>query len=93
LLPVGYDSYARFFTELLELAINFGYVKLLARRSRARVEQGQIAPQNQEQLQSVEKVYRVYSLAYPVLWLVSRLDALLFFTDGYAPVVVARKGE
>ncbi len=91
LRPHAYDSYSRFFTELLELAINFVYVKVLARKSKAKVEQGQIAPQSQEQLAAVEKSYKTYARAYPVLWLLSRLDLLLFFSDGYAPVVAGRK--
>lgn len=81
------SSYSRFFTEMLELAINFLYVKVLARKSRARVEEGTIAPVNRDQLESVKKSYRLYSLVYPLFWLVSRLDALVFFTRGYAVVV------
>ena len=34
LQPEGTGAYARFFTELIELVINFGYVKVLARRGR-----------------------------------------------------------
>ena len=81
------SSYARFFTEMLELAINFLYVKVLARKSRAPVEAGTIAPVNRDQLEAVKKSYRLYALIYPVFWLVSRLDYLLFFTRGYAVVV------
>ncbi len=87
----AHSSYSRFFTEMLELAINVVYVKLLSKKSKARVEQGQIAPQNQEQLHSVEKSYRVYSLVYPTFWLISQLDRLLFFTEGYAVIVTAMK--
>ena len=89
---MNYDSYSRFFTEMLELLINFVFVKILSKRSQAEVEQGQIAPQSEEQLQSVKKTYRLYSLVYPIFWLLSRLDILLFFSDGYAPVVAAERG-
>jgi len=81
------SSYARFFTEMLELAINFLYVKVLSRKSAAPVEAGTIAPVNQGQLNSVKKSYRIYSLLYPIFWLVSRLDYLIAFTRGYAVVV------
>jgi SAM-dependent methyltransferase len=91
LMPVAHSSYSRFFTELVELIINFVFVKILARRSQAKVERGQVAPQTKEQLKSVEKSYRAYSLLYPLLALICRLDFLLRFTEGYAVIVVARK--
>jgi SAM-dependent methyltransferase len=81
------SSYARFFTEMLELAINFLYVKVLARKSDVPVEAGTIAPVSKGQLNSVKKSYRIYSLLYPLFWLVSRLDYALAFTRGYAVVV------
>ena len=81
------SSYARFFTEMLELAINFLYVKLLAKKSRVPVEAGTIAPVSKSQLNSVKKSYKLYSMLYPVFWLISRLDYLIAFTRGYAVVV------
>jgi SAM-dependent methyltransferase len=81
------SSYARFFTEMLELAINFLYVKVLAKKSRARVETGTIAPVSKGQLEAVKKSYRLYALIYPLFWLVSRLDYLILFTRGYAVVI------
>lgn len=85
------DSYARFFTEMIELAINFLYVKVLARKSSAKVEEGTIAPVSKDQLNAVKKSYRLYSLAYPLFWLVSRLDYLIAFRRGYAVVAVCAK--
>jgi SAM-dependent methyltransferase len=77
--------------EMLELTINFAYVKLLAKRSAAPVEEGQIAPATKDQLKSVEKTYKLYSLIYPIYWLISRFDGLLFFTEGYVIVVEGRR--
>ena len=91
LSPYAQDSYARFFTEMLELLINFAYVKLLSKGSKAEVKAGQIAPQSEKQLESVEKTYRLYSLIYPFFWAFSKLDGLIGFTRGYAVVVAARK--
>jgi SAM-dependent methyltransferase len=85
------SSYARFFTEMLELAINFLYVKVLARKSSVRVEEGTIAPVRRDQLEAVKKSYRLYSLIYPLFWLVSRLDYLIAFRRGYAVVVESGK--
>jgi 2-polyprenyl-3-methyl-5-hydroxy-6-metoxy-1,4-benzoquinol methylase len=89
--PMATSTFSRFFTEMLELTINFLYVKVLAKRSQVEVEQGQIAPATQDQLKSVERAYKTYSLILPVYWLISRLDWLLFFTEGYVVVVEGRR--
>jgi 2-polyprenyl-3-methyl-5-hydroxy-6-metoxy-1,4-benzoquinol methylase len=91
LKPYTHTSYARFFTEMLELVINFAYVKVLSKRSKAEVQKGQIAPQNKDQIESVEKTYKLYSLVYPFFLLFSKLDTLVSFRRGYAVVVAARK--
>jgi SAM-dependent methyltransferase len=91
LKPCTSSSYSKFFTEMLELCINFTYVKILATKSKAHVEEGTIAPTSQEQLKSIAKTYKLYSLAYPLLWIIAQFDALLFCATGYAVVVEARK--
>ena len=89
--PYQNSSYSRFFTEMLELVINFTYVKLLSKRSEAKVEKGQIAPQNIGQVKSVEKTLRLYSFLYPVLLAISKLDFLDRSARGYAVIVAAKK--
>jgi SAM-dependent methyltransferase len=91
LKPYTSSSYSRFFTEMLELAINFLYVKVLSKRSQAKVEKGQIAPQNIDQVKSVEKTLKLYSLIYPVMEVLSKLDFLDRSKRGYAVIVAARK--
>ncbi len=92
LTVVGRGAYARFFTELAELAINFAYVKVLARRKRhPPVKAGTIAPANAEQLRAVEKTYRAYAAVYPLVRAFSALDALVPGAGGYAVAVAARK--
>lgn len=89
---VGRGAYARFFTELAELAINFAYVKLLARRKRhPGAKPGTIAPASEEQLRAVEKTYRAYAAVYPLVRAFSSLDALVPGAGGYAVAVAARK--
>jgi SAM-dependent methyltransferase len=89
--PSATSTFSRFFTELLELTINFLYVKVLAKRSKAKVDKGQIAPATRDQLKSVEKTFKIYSMIYPIYWLISRLDVLVFFTEGYVVVVEGRR--
>ncbi len=88
--PGRSSSYSKFFTEMLELVINFAYVKVLSKKSKAKVEEGQIAPTTEDQLKSVQKSYKIYSLVYPFFWTISQLDALLFFKRGYAVIVEAK---
>ncbi len=84
-------TFSRFFTEMLELSINFLYVNVLSKKSKVQVEEGTIAPATKDQLKSVQKSYRIYSLVYPLFWLISQLDNLLLFTEGYVVIVEGRK--
>lgn len=88
LKPVRSGSYAKFFTEFLELVINWLYVKVLRR---GRGPGAGISPSSLKKLQAVKKSYRVYALLYPFFWLFSQLDRLLFFSRGYAVIVEAEK--
>lgn len=91
--PQRSSTFSRFFTELLELGLNFLYVKVLAGKSMAAVNPGTIAPRTEDQLKSVEKSYRIYSLIYPFFWMISQLDKLLFFTEGYVVIVEGQKRQ
>lgn len=88
LAPGRSASYAKFFTEFLELVINWLYVKVL---SRDRAPGSGIAPSTRQKLQQVKKSYRAYSILFPFFWAFSQLDRLLFFSEGYAVIVEARK--
>jgi len=87
--PVSRGAYSKFFTELVELVINFGYVKVLSSEDDS--EEANIAPTNEEELESVRKAYRAYSLVYPFVRTFSMMDHLLPGQGGYAVSVGARK--
>lgn len=89
--PQAAGSYSKLFTELLELAINFAYVKILGKGGAGPAKQGVIAPTSRQELGSVGRSYRLYSAVYPLLRAISSLDRLLFPFTGYAVSVVARK--
>ncbi|MDX1481630.1 MAG: methyltransferase domain-containing protein [Woeseiaceae bacterium] len=101
--PVDNTSFSRFFTEMLELTINFLYVKVLRKNDhddeRTAAQGGEdddhveIAPATADQLRRVRKSYRIYSVIFPVYWLISQLDHLLFFDDGYCVVVAGRREQ
>ncbi|MDZ7338636.1 MAG: class I SAM-dependent methyltransferase [candidate division KSB1 bacterium] len=81
-------GYSRFFMESLELLINATYV---LKMKKSEVPDGVIAPTSQEELKTHGLSYKLYSLAYPVLWLISRLDHVLFWGGHYAVAVRAVK--
>lgn len=88
--PAGHGGYSRFFTEMMELLINFGYVFVLSRKQDSS-EPGHIAPTSSGQLKTHGAAYRLYSLIYPILHLVSKLDGLLTSRSNNAVIVVAGK--
>ncbi len=89
--PMRKVTFSRFFTEMVELTINFLYVKVLAKKSKAAVKEGTIAPATEEQLKSVEKTYRMYALVYPFFKAVSFLDTLLVGSEGYVTMMEGRR--
>jgi SAM-dependent methyltransferase len=105
--PLRTRSFSRFFTEMLELTINFLYVKVLRKKDSGQItaadephrqagphqhgEHAEIAPATADQLSKVRRSYRIYSVIFPLYWLISQLDRLLFFQEGYCVVVDGRR--
>lgn len=89
LTHVADDGYSRFFTEMAELLVNFGYVFVLSRK-KGTDELGHIAPTTAGELKTHGAAYRLYSLAFPVLQWISKLDGLLSARSNNAVIVVAR---
>ena len=59
--PIDHGGYSRFFTEMMELLINFGYVFVLSRKN-GEAKLGQIAPTSSEELKTHGAAYRMYTL-------------------------------
>lgn len=92
LLPVASGSYSRFFTEMIELCINYAYLRLQSSKGES-ARDGAIAPSSEGELTAFGKQYRLYSAVFPLLRAISRLDLLMPFFTGYAVSVVARRPE
>jgi SAM-dependent methyltransferase len=90
LKPRASGGYSRFFTEMIELAINFGYVRVLAKK-RGGAQPGHIAPVSSGELKTHGAAYKLYSLLFPVAWAVSKLDLLLPRRTDNAVIVTAEK--
>jgi SAM-dependent methyltransferase len=88
--PKETGGYSRFMTEMIELAINFGYVRVLAKRH-GDAQPGHIAPVSSGELETHGLAYRVYSLIFPLAWGISLLDRLLPARTNNAVIVSARK--
>jgi SAM-dependent methyltransferase len=92
LKPEGYGGYSRFFTEMIELVINYGYVYILSKK-KGSAPSGHIAPVSSGELNKHGFAYRLYSLVFPVASLLSNLDSLLPSTNDNAVIVSAVKQE
>jgi SAM-dependent methyltransferase len=89
--PSARGAYSRFFTELVELAINFAYTRVLAKRNNGRAEHGEIAPRTESELAAVGGSYRFYRTVFPAIRMFSAMDRLIPGNDGYAVAVAGRK--
>jgi ubiquinone/menaquinone biosynthesis C-methylase UbiE len=89
--PYAESSFSKFFTEILELSINFLYVNVLSKKSESQTNLGTIAPATKDQLNSIEKTYKIYSYIYPFFRMISMLDVILWGSRGYVVVVEGRK--
>jgi 2-polyprenyl-3-methyl-5-hydroxy-6-metoxy-1,4-benzoquinol methylase len=90
--PKNTGGYSRFMTEMIELAINFGYVRVLAKRhGDARL--GHIAPVSAGELKTHGLAYRLYSFLFPVARVISLLDSLLPARTNNAVIVSAQKKD
>lgn len=92
LKPKASGGYSRFVTELIELVINFGYVRVLAKK-RGGAQPGHIAPVSSSELKTHGMAYKVYSVLFPIAWAISKLDRLFPAKTNNAVIVTAIKQE
>lgn len=83
--------YSRFFSEASEMALNFLYLKVFARRRGGSLRDGRIKPSTGDDFAAQGKRLKLYRLVYPFVWLASRLDHALVLSKGYVLVVWAVK--
>ncbi len=94
-LENGY-TYSGFFAESIDTAIVFAYGLLKKLKSGAdkSEKQGEISKGlvvTEEGLKAFEKQFKIYSLIYPIVSIVSKLDKLLFFIPGFMRIAGFRK--
>lgn len=86
-------TFSHFFSEGIELGINFGYFFLLSRKQHRGGIKGGISPESGDDVARHAKSLKLYSLIYPVVKTVSLLDKLIPFTQGYILMVAAKKKQ
>jgi len=76
-------TYSKFFSELIDTVINIGLGFL--KKGVASTSKGQIV--TGKDIEQYRKSFWLYSLIYPVAWMFSKLDHILFFVSGYMLIV------
>ncbi|MEA3369398.1 MAG: class I SAM-dependent methyltransferase, partial [Candidatus Ratteibacteria bacterium] len=86
----AHSCYSFFVTEFFELLLNAGYVKFSKTRRDNNIKGG-ISPSTSVEFKKSRRIFRVYSLIYPVLLLFSQLDRL--YQTGYVLMLEAKNEE
>ena len=82
-----WHTYSRFFSEAVDTGIQWGVARL-GKKSTSKglvVTGGDVARHG--------RLFRAYSVVYPFVWAISRLDALLPFSPGYMFIASARRND
>ena len=83
--------FSRFTTELLELILNFIYIKFFKGNVSTGLRDGHIRPTTSEEFSGKKTTFRLYTAIYPIVWMVSRIDKALFFLKGYGLMIWAKR--
>jgi ubiquinone/menaquinone biosynthesis C-methylase UbiE len=82
-----HKTYSKFFSEFIDTLIRQA-VAVVKRRKNRHGQKGHVV--TSEDLTANEAMFKLYSLIYPIVWLISKLDSLLFLTSGYMLIVKAQ---
>ncbi|MBI5669320.1 MAG: class I SAM-dependent methyltransferase [Chloroflexi bacterium] len=85
-----HHTYSRFFSEWIDTMIVWA-VGLLKGRKGDESKKGLVI--TGEDMAAYQKMFRLYALVYPVVWLIAKLDLLLPFTSGYMLIARARSAK
>lgn len=83
---VSHKTYSKFFSESIDalMALVIGVLK----GKNANSQKGLVV--TGQDLQRYQRIFGLYCIIYPVVWLCSKLDLLLFFISGYMLIVKAK---
>lgn len=86
---VSYKTYSKFFSECIDTFITFVFDFL--KRGESTSQKGLLV--TGQDLRQYGKIFRAYSVIYPVIWFVAKWDALLFWCSGYMLIIKAKIGD
>lgn len=94
LLKDGFDitdmqTYSRFFVELVDTAVQFAGSFLGGKGDGSEPDASKGVMIDASDFSKYKKAFKFYSLVYPVLWIGSQFDKLLFWTSGHSLIVKA----
>ena len=84
---LSYKTYSKFFSEFVDTLVTFGY-GVLKGSEHEESKKGVFVTGSD--INRYKKLFKVYSLIYPVVWVFSKLDSFLFFESGYMLILKAR---
>jgi SAM-dependent methyltransferase len=82
-----HSTYSRFFSELVDTLIVFALQTLKQGKEDPSKKGGIVTGQD---LDKYKSSFKLYSLIYPFIWMVSKLDHLIFFRSGYMLIATAK---
>ena len=83
----GHRTYSRFFSELVDTGIHWGVARLGKQGSA----KGQVV--TGADIEKHRRMFQAYSAVYPLVWALSRLDALIPWASGYMLIARATRRE
>ena len=81
----SWHTYSRFFVEFYDALISFLFEKIQKDGDSAK---GTVV--TAKDMSANRKKFKLFTLIYPFVWVLSKLDGLLFFTSGYSLIVQAQ---
>lgn len=76
-----YHTHTRFFSKFMDTLMVIAVSTL--KRNKKEETSGRGVLVTGQDMKSYQKMFRIYSIVYPFVWLISSLDHLLFFRSGY----------
>jgi len=84
---LSHKTYSKFFSEFIDTLITLAY-GMLKGSGQEESAKGVFVTGND--INKYKKLFKVYSFVYPLVWVFSKLDSLLFFQSGYMLILRAR---
>lgn len=84
---LSYKTYSKFFSEFIDTLITFTY-GVLKGSEQEESKKGVFVTGSD--INKYKRLFKVYTLIYPVVWIFCKLDSLLFFQSGYMLILKAK---